>query len=127
MYVLVSKVGCNYGILDTNDGALDWVDQSTVQAVLNRGISIAGVTPSGIVPQDYNLQSTLCNWNNGQNIFQIGRGLVISKKGEFKFIAGKKTYKGKVISVNNGVYTLRFNFGVVTQVNASVLNTMNNR
>ena len=25
MYVLVSKVGCNYGILDTDDGALDWV------------------------------------------------------------------------------------------------------
>lgn len=127
MYVLVSKVGCNYGILDTSDGALDWVNQSTIQAVLNRGISIAGVTSSGIVPQDYNLQSTLCNWNNGQNIFQTGRGLIISKKGDFKFIAGKKTYKGKVISVNNGVYTLRFNFGVITSVGSNVLNMMMNR
>ena len=124
MYVLVSKVGCNYGILDTDDGALDWVTLETIQSVVSKGTVINGVSSSGLTPQDCFINQSLCNWANGQNVFAIGRGLVISQKGAFKFLAGKKAFKGKVVNTEGGIYTLRFNFGVVTKVADSTLKGM---
>lgn len=127
MYILTSRVGDNCAILDTNDGALDWLDLKQVKSLVTKGIQIIGIDLNGLSPRAYKIESTMLNWNNGQNIFQTGRRWTMSSKGVFKFIAGSKTYKGMVVDRHGDVYVLQFNSGVVTEVNISVILTMQNR
>ena len=58
MYILVNRVGDNFGVLDTNDGVIDWLSGEKIKHLAHRGIQIAGVNKNGFEPQSYKIAST---------------------------------------------------------------------
>lgn len=112
MFKLVSKVGTNFGVLDTRDGVLEWMDANTLTAYISNGIKIEGVSGGEFIPSKHILPFGLCNWNNGENIFKTGNLFRITSSGSFSFKSGKKAYKGKVISIEGNKY-LSFTNGIL--------------
>ena len=124
MYVLVSRVGNNFGILDTSDGVLDWLDEKTVKHLVQSGVLIEGIKNGVIKPEPFEINYKLCNWVNNSNIFVNGSRFSYNSKNEFKFKVGTKIFKGKIIDQNNTCLKLKFTNGVVTSVPIPVVRRM---
>lgn len=98
MLVLVKQVGTNYGVLDTDDGALDWVSKTELLD-FSKQVNIVGVNPSGkLETTSATITPDKCNWSKGQNIFKTVTNLQVNKHFEFILTteAGRK-YKGTII------------------------------
>lgn len=124
MLVLISKVGTNCGIIDTDDGVIDWVDTSEIKDILKTGIVIQGIDSQGTVfkPQSVGLNSALCNWDNGSNIFRTATLFSQYPNGTFKLHTRNKVYKGVI--QNNVLY---FSFNVAVAVDNLVYNCIMQR
>lgn len=122
MFVLCAKVATNYGVVDTEDGAIDWCTKEQIQAYLAQGLVIKGISDCNGVPtpQTVDLPYTLCNWNNGANIFSTRSDFSVNIDGSFKLRAGKKVYKGKLRRKDNEL-VLKFSFNIRTVLSASFL------
>ena len=107
MLVLVKQVGANYGVLDTDDGVLDWVSKTDLLD-FSKQVNIVGVNPSGkLEPTSATVTPDKCNWSKGQNIFKTIANLQVSGHSEFILTTeADKKYKGTIIAGS----TLYFKF-----------------
>lgn len=115
MYCLLRHVGNNYGILDTDDGAIDWMSEKELRGyVLDDKVAIQGVAPdmSKLVSQTVLLDASKCNWANGNNIFKTAKAFYVTLDGYFTLKADKKQFKGRVRRVDENTIRLEFNYGV---------------
>lgn len=115
MLVLVKQVGANYGVLDTDDGALDWVSKTELLD-FSKQVNIVGVNSSGkLEPTSATITSDKCNWSKGQNIFKTIANLQMNR--HFEFIlsteAGKK-YRGTII-IGSTLY-FKFNANILVPI-----------
>lgn len=122
MYCLIYRVAGTNGIIDTEDGVIERLSDATVRDLVSKGVRITGVSVGGLNPVCCTLGNyKLCNWCNGRNVFDIGRAFVVNKKGEFKFRAGDKTYKG-VVCINETYASFKFSFNVIVNVPIQIFN-----
>lgn len=114
MYYFLKRVGCNYGVVDSEDGAIDWLTKEELQRIVKDGVSIEGINEdcSEFVPQLVILNAKLCNWADGQNVFTNVKWFNLSRDGSFKMRAGNKTFKGTLINSGDKLGLLVFNYGV---------------
>lgn len=115
MLVLVKQVGTNYGVLDTDDGALDWVSKTELLD-FSKQVNIVGVNTSGkLEPTSATVTPDKCNWSKGQNIFETVANLQMNR--HFEFIlsteAGKK-YRGTII-IGSTLY-FKFNANILVPI-----------
>lgn len=122
MYQLVARVGSMFGIVDTDDGAVDWLTMDSILALIKKGVSIYGIEPriAGNVPVVINpstcvLHAHKCNWWNGENVFKNAKSFMCSPSGKVQFRVGGKTYKGKIVDGANGKF-LQFSFNVAVPI-----------
>lgn len=125
MFCCVSRVASNYGVLDTDDGVIEWLDEATVRKYLQAGAVIRGFTlergyekiPAPVIPW------TLCNWSGGQNIFQNGRVTRRNAAGDAEITCGKKKFKCKLF-VSGATVNVFFSFNVQVAVPSNVFTGM---
>lgn len=115
MLVLVKQVGTNYGVLDTDDGELDWVSKTDLLN-FSKQVNIVGVNQSGkLEPTSATVTPDKCNWSKGQNIFETVANLQMNR--HFEFIlsteAGKK-YRGTII-IGSTLY-FKFNANILVPI-----------
>ena len=116
MLVLVKQVGANYGVLDTDDGVLDWVSKAELLA-FSKQVDIVGVNPSGkLEPTSTTITPDKCNWSKGQNIFKTIIELQVNGHSEFILTTeeGKK-YKGTIIANHLTLY-FKFNTNILVPI-----------
>lgn len=123
MLVLVKQVGANYGVLDTDDGALDWVSKTELLD-FSKQVNIVGVNlPDELEPTFATITPDKCNWSRGQNIFKTVANLQMNRHFEFILTteAGKK-YKGTIINSNTMYFKFNANILVpICEQNKSLL------
>lgn len=115
MLVLVKQVGANYGVLDTDDGALDWVSKTELLD-FSKQVNIVGVNPSGkLEPTSATITPDKCNWSKGQNIFKTIANLQMNR--HFEFILSTeacKKYRGTII-IGSTLY-FKFNANILVPI-----------
>lgn len=102
---LFSRVASNYGVIDLDDGAIDWVSKEDLikyAKVVN--ISGVDITSHIIKPVFCRLDANKCNWaTNKTNIFTVINSVFFNKNyndGELVIITkDNKKFKGKVKTV----------------------------
>ena len=115
MYYFLKRIGNNYSVIDSDDGAIDWLSKNELRGyVQDSGIEIQGVAKdmSELKPQIVPLAAEKCNWADGENVFATARGFWVTTDGFFTLKAGKKQFKGALRKVNETVARLEFNYGV---------------
>lgn len=102
---LFSRVASNYGIIDLDDGAIDWVSKEDLIKYAKM-VNIAGVdvTSHVIKPVSCRLNMNKCIWtSNNTNIFVAAKSIFFNKdynNGELTIITNdNKKFKGKVKTV----------------------------
>lgn len=119
MLQLVKRYGHNFGILDTDDFAFDWVSYDDLKGYVSQGVEIAGVSKDmkNINPQIATLTPEQCNFVHGKNVFAEARGFIISKKnGKFTINADRRRYKGVLSKGMNNRGLISFNCGVQVRI-----------
>ena len=123
MLYFLKRVGLNCAIVDTDDGAVDWIDMEELMALVKGGMSVTGVdaTSGTLEPQEVILPGSKCNWDDGKNIFAGVRSFMLNKRtGRFEMrSSGKKKFKGVVLPGG-----LHFNSGVVVRTVWEEWNTL---
>lgn len=102
---LFSHVASNYGVIDLDDGAIDWVSKEDLikyAKVIN--ISGVDITSHTIKPVSCRLDANKCNWaTNKTNIFTVINSVFFNKNyndGELVIITkDNKKFKGKVKTI----------------------------
>lgn len=115
MYYFLKRVGNNYSVIDSDDGAIDWLSKNEIRGyVQDSGIDIQGVAKdmSELTPQIVPLEAEKCNWLDGENIFSAVKGFWVTCDGFFTLKAGKKQFKGAFRKVDEATARLEFNYGV---------------
>lgn len=107
---LFQRVGSNYGIIDLDDGVIDWVTKDDLISFANK-CPITGVdlVNKVIKPLSCILDCTKCNWNkDGSNIFDNFSAVRINYKTKQGTLITKtgKSIKFKLV----GEYVYKFNF-----------------
>lgn len=120
MLVFCKRVGSNYGVIDTDDGALDWVSK---EELLNfaKQVKILGVESGlSLHPKSVVLESRLCNWCKNGNIFKYAKSFRInpSHKFELRTVDGK-VFKG-ALDLYFGNTALYFNNNVIVRIDANI-------
>lgn len=102
---LFSRVASNYGVIDLDDGAIDWVSKEDLIKYAKM-VNIAGVdiTSHVIKPVSCRLDANKCIWtSNNINIFVAAKSIFFNKdynNGELTIITNdNKKFKGKVKTV----------------------------
>lgn len=102
---LFSRVANNYGVIDLDDGVIDWVSKEDLIKFANE-VEIAGVDTVGkhIAPVNCKLRMNKCVWtSNNTNIFIAAKSIFFNKdynNGELTIITNdNKKFKGKVKTV----------------------------
>lgn len=121
MLHLMRRVGRNYGVLDDDDGVVEWVTVEELRDLVTRqGLQIAGVTKdmSKLVSQTVKLPASKCNFAQGKNVFTDAIGCVVGRQsGKFSIRVGQRRYKGVLIPQDIG-WTMRFNNGVEVDISS---------
>ena len=109
MLILVKRVGTNFGVLDTDDGALDWVSKSELLEYAKK-VKIDGVSDNSIEPVSTSLSPSKCNWSNGNNIFKYAKKVIVTVSNTFIIVTEQnKRFKGvidtdeKCLNFNNNI------------------------
>lgn len=131
MLVFLKQVGTNFGVIDTDDGVIDWV---TKDQLLNyaKQISIKGVASNGLTKNVVSVNPAVCNWDKGANVFKTIKYLTISKSGEFIITTmGGKRLKGYVssdmylnFSFNVRVPLHQINYNLLAQGDSNAINNV---
>lgn len=102
---LFSRVGNNYGVIDLDDGRIDWVSKEDL-IKFAKEVEIVGVDTVGkhIAPVNCRLNMDKCVWtSNNTNIFVAAKSIFFNKdynNGELTVITNdNKKFKGKVKTV----------------------------
>lgn len=102
---LFSRVASNYGVIDLDDGVIDWVSKEDLIKYA-KSVQIAGVDVSShtIKPVDCRLNMNKCNWtSNKTNIYVAAKSIFFNKNyddGELVIITlDNKKFKAKVKTV----------------------------
>lgn len=103
---LFSRVASNYGVIDLDDGAIDWVSKEDLIKYA-KVVPIAGVDVNShtIQPVNCRLSMDKCNWTaNKTNIYVAAKSVFFSKDyedGELVIITfDNKKFKAKVKTVH---------------------------
>lgn len=118
MLHLVKRVGINYGVLDDDDGVIDWVSKGDLERyVVGQGIAISGVAVdmSKLEPQVVSLTPEKSNFAGGENVFVNAKTFTINRSGNFTIRACKRNIKG-VLSCDSEKAVMQFNCGVSVAV-----------
>lgn len=122
MLYLTKRVASNYCILDSEDGAVDWVSLDELRKFVSQGVVIEGVKLVGedleLTPHSTLLPAKLCNWNGGENIFTTASQISFSRTWRMEIKAGKKKYKCDLVEVD-GSKCLEFTSGVLIVLDAT--------
>jgi hypothetical protein len=123
MLTVVSKVAGNIGVLDTDDGVIEWVSKEELFSYIDRGIAINNVNYSdkSVSPKVAVLDYKLCNFMNGSNIFQNVKSFMKNSSSFQLRLTNNKVLKGKYRVTKAGYIDLYFSVGVATQVPDSIL------
>lgn len=102
---LFSRVASNYGVIDLDDGAIDWVSKEDLIKYAKM-VNIAGVdiTSHVIKPVSCRLNMNKCIWtSNNTNIFVAAKSIFFNKdynNGKLTIITNdNKKFKGKVKTI----------------------------
>jgi hypothetical protein len=121
MLKVISQIGTNYGVIDTDDGIIEWTSADALKKYMQEGVVIDGVYPTGIAPLPIELDWTLCNWCNNENIFKHMKMHTFYENGTFSIRCdNKKTFKGRWQPHGNDSIALKFNIGIRTYVKKSI-------
>lgn len=122
MFYFLKRVGCNYGILDSDDGAVDWIPKEEFDGYVKDGVDIVGVDKKTgeLTPQMVELPASKCNWDGSENIFTNVRSFAVTAKtNKFELKAvNRKTFKGKLVKADTFTGRLEFNNGVYITITA---------
>lgn len=138
MFVCIQRVGSNFGIIDTNDGVIEWVNKQKLIAYAKQ-VQIGGVTliNNGTDVQTQYMKTSLdpqlCNWADGNNIFRQHWVITKDQKDsrftwrtiQFRVGTCKKAFKAAVSPVDaNGMITLHFSFNVLVTIPATLYQSL---
>lgn len=117
MLYFISRVGNNYGVIDTDDGIIEWVSQ---EQLLDYAKQVEIVGAKDMKPVPCTIESGKCNWSKGYNIFTSLKELTCANNKDFVIytVEGKK-YKGEVLSVQ-GEHMLHFTCHVFVPISEFV-------
>lgn len=128
MFYIVTRIVDKYGVIDTDDGVIEYLTLDGLKDAVAQGLTIEGWNNGSPKKAVCTLPSNLCNWAGGQNVFEVGSSFRMDKSGKFKFKAGKKEFKGQaVIPENGGNAELTFTIGVKTSIPVATLKAMKER
>lgn len=128
MFYIVTRVVDKYGVIDTDDGVIEYLTLDALKDAIAKGLTIEGWNNGEPKKTVCTLPANLCNWAGGQNVFEVGNTFRMDKTGKFKFKAGKKEFKGQVvIPENGGNAELIFTLGVKTSIPVGTLKAMKER
>jgi hypothetical protein len=125
MLYYISKVGNKAAVLDTDDGAIDWVSVDELKDFAKK-VKIIGVAEGH--PVRCTLDARKCNWSNGHNIFSSAKSFTCGDNVDFVLttVDGKK-YKGKVRhNPSNDSYEFLFSFNVYVLITKSIFDLIQN-
>lgn len=114
MYAVVAKCGYLYGVVDTDDKVVEWMDEKTIYEYVNQNVEIDGVSGEGIVvnPIFYiPYQDVLCG--GSESIFNTISDTSKGYQNRGEFVSNGKKYKFRMLSeVSEGsqVSLQTFNF-----------------
>lgn len=113
MLYFVTRVGNNYGVLDTDDGSIDWISKEQF-CEFAKLVHIEGF--SDMKPRVVVLPSSKCNWSSSKNIFKDVRSIIRYGSNEFilRTNSGKR-FKG-VLLVRDNKYFLHFSYNVAVPI-----------
>lgn len=102
MLYFTCRVANNYGVVDSDDGALEWVTKEELLEFAKL-VRINGV--ADMKPVSCCLDSGKCNWSKGENIFTSAKSITSMNGVDFVITTeqGKK-YKGKVVKTKTGFF-----------------------
>ena len=116
MLYFICRVGSNYGVIDTDDGAIEWVSKDELIRYAQQ-LEIKGGRE--LKPTICEISSDKCKWSKGVNIFTSAKSISRSGDSFTLFTLAGKKYKGKVITTSSG-YAIRFNINVVVPISKLV-------
>lgn len=103
MFHVIGSVGGKIGVLDTEDGVIEWLPKDEVIKAVKLGISISGYESGDkFVRSRCTVTPDKCNWSPSGNIFSPGSKFQLEVKkrdegveaGNFKLKVGNKVLKG---------------------------------
>lgn len=114
MYYFLKRVGVNFGVFDTDDGAIDWLSKEELESYVSDGVEIRGVSKdlSTFDGQTVVVCPNLCNWDDGENVFLNAKWWRTDKRGSFSLRVARKTIKGVLYSSRKIFGVVAFNYGV---------------
>lgn len=126
---LFQRVGTNYGVIDIDDGAIDWVTRDDVIQYANK-VPISGVDLKNktIKPVKCYITSNKCNWNkDGSNIFYNMKLIninIVDNTGYLVTICGKKL---KFRLTKEGVISFIFYNNIIVRLDDAIISILKDK
>lgn len=121
MLYFTCRVGTNYGVVDTDDGALDWITKEELLEYAKL-VHIEGVDT--MKPISCSIESGKCNWSKGSNIFENAKTITKVSSVDFVIVTeqGKK-YKFKLVESVRGSF-MHFTCNVDVPIGFSMIKSI---
>lgn len=124
MLGVIYRIAGKYGVIDTEDGVIETVEQDKLDFVVNHGVEVKGRQPDGTYKQTVMaIDSSLLNYgDNNANIFDCCSNVKITQNDEqsgtfaFKVTKNKKSkeYKGTYKISGADSVNLKFSMNITT-------------
>lgn len=98
MLHFICRVANNYGVIDTDDGVIEWVTKDELLEYAKQ-VDIVGV--ADMKPSPCTIESSKCNWSKGNNIFTNLKDFSCTNGRNFVICTiDNKKYKGDICNIN---------------------------
>lgn len=126
MFYFLKRVGSNFGVIDDEDGAIDWLTKEELKGVFDANIEVRGISRdmTKLEPIKVSVPAYMCNWSFGINIFNNAKSFIVYEDGSFTLKTDRKSFKGHLANIQLGIYTMEFNFGVRVELTALCYETL---
>lgn len=100
MFIIIAKTATLYGVVDTEDNCVEWVDYQQILGYINAGISISGVMPDGSIEVNptYCADYRTLKFGNDTNVFDATSSIRVGSRGSVEFVVNRKVYKIRLLS-----------------------------
>ena len=100
MFIIVAKTATLYGVVDTNDNYVEWVDVDQIRGYVNSGVTINGVMPDGSIEVNpaYCADYRTLLFGNTTDVFTATKSIRVGNRGNVEFVVGRKIYKVRLLS-----------------------------
>lgn len=100
MFIVIAKTATLYGVVDTEDNCVEWVDVDQIRGYINSGVPINGVMPDGSIEVNpaYCADYRTLTFGNSTNVFDATTCIRTGNRGNVEFVVNRKVYKIRLLS-----------------------------